>query len=192
MRANRPVSDLSWIIGWLILLWAIALADRILQNTIGFNIEYFGVWPRSARGLIGILTAPFLHAGFVHVAANSVSLFILGLAGCSYSRRLTFAACIYSSIFAGTLTWLIGEKGKCHIGASGVVLGLVGFLIANGIVRRGIAPLFLSLVILALYGGLIFSSVLPNQAHAQISWEMHLGGFIGGLFASWKLRKKTA
>jgi membrane associated rhomboid family serine protease len=170
----------------------VEFADIVLINVFGVYIDNFGVLPRSQRGLIGIIIAPFLHANFAHLAANCVSLFILGLAGCAYSRRLTFVACVYSSLFAGVLTWVIGKEGAPHVGASGVIFGLIGFLLANGIVRGGLGPLFLSIAVFLFYGGIILSNILPGNAAAHISWEMHLGGFLGGLYASWKLRKKLA
>jgi membrane associated rhomboid family serine protease len=80
-----------------------------------------------------------------------------------------------------------------HIGASGVVFGLIGWLMANGLFRHDWRSVLMGLVVLVLYGGAI-GGVLPSKegAVALISWEMHLGGFIGGMLASWHLRKQKA
>jgi membrane associated rhomboid family serine protease len=68
-----------------------------------------------------------------------------------------------------------------------VIFGLVGFLLANGVIRRGCLPILIAILVFLLYGGALLG-MLPMAAQEGISWQMHLGGFIGGLCASWHLR----
>lgn len=192
-----PVGDLYLVVGWLALLWAIFLVDIVLRAVFGIWIaNWLGLRPREIDGLIGIVTSHFLHANFAHITANSVGLLLLGWFSCKYSRSLTAVAILYSMLIAGTLTWFVGSwshPGTVHVGASGVIFGLIGWMVANGLFRREWGAFFLSLVVLLLYGGAI-PGVLPSAEAkvAQVSWEMHLGGFIGGVLASWHLRKTKA
>jgi membrane associated rhomboid family serine protease len=191
--ASKPVRDLSWVLGWLMLLWAIEIADILWVWHTGDayqTLDRFGVIPRTVAGLIGIPLAPFLHQGFAHLAYNSVSLFVLAMVSCgSYGRRLSVTAASYAVLYGGFVAWSFGRSNSCHIGASGVAFGLLGFILANGILRKGFLPFLIGVIIFVLYGSVLFG-IFPGNPH--ISWQMHLGGFIGGVTASWVMRKKLA
>jgi membrane associated rhomboid family serine protease len=190
-----PAGDLSLVVGWLAFVWVIFAIDIVLRTVADIWIaQWLGLRPREAEGLVGIVTAHFLHANLAHIAANSFGLLLLGWVSCGFSRTLTAAAVGYSMLIAGTLTWCFGSwssPGTVHVGASGVIFGLIGWLLANGLFRRGCLPIFIGLLVLVLYGGAL-PGVLPSAGAqvAQISWEMHLGGFVGGVMASWHLRKE--
>jgi len=192
-----PVGDLYLVVGWLALLWAIFIVDIVLRSLFGIWIAgWLGLRPREVDGLIGIVTSHFLHANIAHLAANSLGLLLLGWFSCKYSRSLTLVAIFYSMLIAGVLTWCLGswfQPHTVHVGASGVIFGLIGWLVANGLFRREWAAFFLSLVVVLLYGAAL-PGVLPSAepSVAQVSWEMHLGGFIGGVLASWHMRKEKA
>ena len=192
-----PAGDLTLVVGWLAVLWAIFIVDMILRTVLGIWIaNWFGLRPRETDGLLGIITSHFLHANLAHIMANSIGLLILGFVSCKYSRSLTAVAIGYSMLLAGVLTWCFGSwshPGTVHVGASGVIFGLIGWLAANGIFRRGWSSLILGILVLFLYGGAI-PGMLPSadEKVAQVSWEMHLGGFLGGVLASWHLRKEKA
>ena len=192
-----PAGDLTLVVGWLAVLWTIFIVDMALRAILDLWIaNWFGLRPRETDGLIGILTSHFLHANLPHIVANSIGLLILGFVSCKYSRSLTAVAIVYSMLIAGGLTWCFGSWSHpetVHVGASGVIFGLIGWMVANGLFRREWGAFFLSLVVLLLYGGAI-PGVLPSAEAkvAQVSWEMHLGGFIGGVMASWHLRKEKA
>lgn len=196
-----PAGDLYLVVGWLAVLWVIFIVDMTLRGVFGIYIAgWFGLRPREIDGLVGIVTSHFLHANLAHITANSIGLLLLGWLSCKYSRSLTLVAMLYSMLIAGSLTWLIGSWSQpdglapaVHVGASGVIFGLIGWLVANGLFRREWASFFISLLVLVFYGGAL-PGVLPSNdaAVAQISWEMHLGGFIGGVIASWHMRKQKA
>lgn len=189
-----PVGDLYVVAGWLALLWVIFVIDVVLRVVADIWLaRWFGLVPRHTDGLLGILTAHLLHANLTHIAMNSIGLLILGWAACRYSRRLTAYAILSSMLCAGSLTWVIGSWNQpiaVHIGASGVVFGLIGWLMANGIFRRDWRAVIMTVLVVVLYGGALTGAMPSKEAAvAQVSWEMHLGGFIGGILASWNLRK---
>ena len=206
-RRSEPAQDLQTVLRWLAALWTIEVLDAGLTWLKGIPPEVpphhpgwingglldytLGLRPRDVHGAIGILTAPFLHAGWGHLAANSLALLLLLWVALGYSRRLTWAACGISSLTAGILTWLVAPSNTVHVGASGVIFGLVGFLLVNGVVRRGCLPLIIGVGVFVLYGGAL-TGMVPGMADPGVSWQMHLGGFIGGVVSSWGLRHSKA
>ena len=173
---KRFISSLFPPLLFVVVLWAIKIFE-VLSNTSFVN---YGIFPRTTPGLIGIITAPLIHADFNHLISNSIPLIILGL-GISYSypssSKKLFAG-IY--IFHGLLVWIFARQAY-HIGASGLVYGFVSFLFFSGIIRRDNRSIALALIVTFLYGGLTWG-VLPIKA--EISWEAHLfGSFVGIIFA---------
>jgi len=194
---RRPASNLQVVVGWLAVLWGIFIVDVILRVTCDFWLaNEVGLRPRTVQGLWGIVCAHLLHADGRHLAANSLSLAVLGLLCLAISRRLTGVALVYAGLGAGVFAWVFGSWGasspQIHLGASGLIFGLIGFLLANGLFRRGCVNLLVALLI-----GLLYLSALPAMlpsvnasSPVPISWEMHLGGFVGGVLASWHTRRQ--
>ena len=209
MPRNEPASDLSQVIRWLAVLWAIEILDHLatpllvqgapvgsdgLLDTLGGLHPWDPQAPLGHQLLwlpLGIIGAPLLHAGWHHLIQNSLALGLLGWLSLRFSNRLTYAAIGYSALSSALLTWLIAPAASVHVGISGVIFGLVGFLLANGIIRRGWLPIIIALLVFILYGGALIGMV-PMAAEERISWQMHLGGFLGGLAASWHLRREKA
>jgi membrane associated rhomboid family serine protease len=184
-------SSLSLVSSWIALLWLIFIADVALRHVGFFMSDVAGLRPHSLGGLWGVLGSHLLHANLAHISANSIALLILGWLSTGYSRVLTAWAVVYSALVAGAFTWLIGDPLSVHVGASGVLYGLIGFLVMNGLVRKGCLPLLIAIPVGALFW-LVLPAMLPTaETRVQmISWEMHLGGFVGGAIASWQLRKQ--
>lgn len=201
-----PAADLRLVISWVAALWAIFLLDIALSTLlipgsglrVGYLAHLLGLRPLDWWGLLGIPCAHFLHASFAHLVANSIALLILGWLSCRYSRRLTAAAIVTSVLFAGIFTWFIGGIGisgppPVHIGASGVIFGLIGFLLVNGLVRFDFWGLLVSILT-----GLLFWRALPGMlpgtgdGQVLVSWQMHLGGFLGGVMTAWRMRREKA
>jgi membrane associated rhomboid family serine protease len=160
------------------ILWLVFLIDFFLV----VDLRLYGLKPRHMDGLWGILTAPFLHADLRHLIANSGILFVLLTVSLSFSRKLTFRALWIIILIGGGLVWLSGKGGTIHIGASGVIFGLIGFLICLGIFRRDWKALIISLVIFLLYGGALQALFIYVPG---ISWTGHLFGFLSGVLAAW-------
>lgn len=184
MNQSRPLlqtfKQYAIILGsFVLLLWAIEIIDRLI---FGGALDAFGIRPRSVDGLSGILFAPLLHGGFRHVAANSIPFFVLGLLILGTRRLPSFVTIsLIIVLVSGLGTWLIGPRFSVHIGASGLVFGYLGFLLSVGYFERSWQSLGLGLVVLLLYGGLIWG-ILPQGG--GISWQTHLFGFIGGVIAA--------
>lgn len=166
--------------GFVVLLWMIEFVDYVLGN----SLDDEGVRPRDDEGLIGIVFAPLLHAGWDHLIANTLPLLVLGflvfLSG--IGRALAATAVIW--VVGGLGTWLIAPEHTVHIGASVIVFGWLTYLILRGIFARSEVQIALGAVVLVLYGGALIG-VLPGQP--GVSWQGHLFGAIGGGLAAWWL-----
>jgi len=142
--------------------------------------------PRHVDGLSGILAAPFLHADFQHLTTNSGVLFILLAVSLSYSRAQTLKAVLIMVFLGGGMVWLLGRGGTIHIGASGIIFGLIGYLMCLGLFRRNWKAVMISVAITILYGGALYSLLIYVPG---ISWSGHLFGFVSGVAAAWWGRK---
>ena len=166
---------------FLVLIWIIF----ILQVIFNLNLAIFGVLPRTFSGLIGIITAPLIHANFEHIFSNSVPFVILAVAIFYFypTSALKVFAIIY--VLTGTLVWLFARQ-LYHIGVSGIVYGFLGYLFFSGIFKRDNRSIGLALLVTFLYGGLVWG-VLPG--FKGISWESHFFGGIAGIFCAFLYRK---
>lgn len=155
---------LLWIVYW----WEIRFS---------INLNTFGIYPREASGLIGIISGPFIHGSLKHLFNNSIPFFVLCTALFYFYREKRWSVLLYGWLLTGILTWIIGRP-SLHIGASGVVYMLVAFLFFKGILSKQFQLTALALVVVFLYGGLWWY-VFPIDP--AISWEGHLSGFIVGI-----------
>ena len=172
------------------ILWLVYFINYVLP----IDLRLYGLRPRHIGGLWGIAAAPFLHVDVQHLMANTGVLFILLAVSFSYSRPLTLKAILTIMLLGGGMVWLVGRGGTIHIGASGIIFGLIGFLMCLGIFRRHWKALIVSIVISILYGGALYSLLIFVPG---ISWTGHLFGFLAGVLAAWWAgntgkRKKTA
>ncbi len=158
-------------------LWAAFTANLVA----GGALTGFGIRPRTIDGLWGILFAPFLHGSVAHLVSNTIPLVLLGGLVLLRDARHFFPVTAIAMLGAGFCAWLLGSPNSVHIGASGVVFGYFGFLMLAGWFARSAGSIALSILVTALWGGLVFG-VLPGQP--GISWQAHLGGFIGGVLAA--------
>jgi membrane associated rhomboid family serine protease len=148
---------------------------------LGGMMNYFGILPRTLWGLLGILFSPLLHYSYMHLATNGISLFILLTILFLHREYRPTAAFIWIWIYSGFGTWLIGRPNVFHIGASGLIYGLVTYLVAAAWWLRSWTSAVWAIVILFLYGG-IFYGALPQEGF--ISWEGHLSGAIVGVLVA--------
>jgi len=181
---NNPRENISKYLTPLIfpiLIWIVHIVSLVLN----VDLTRLGLIPRIPIGLLGIITAPLIHADFSHLISNTVPLIILGWIIFSFYRRVAFISFIFIYLLTGMLVWIFARQ-VYHIGASGIVYGYVSFLFFSGIFRRDNISITLALVITFLYGGLVWG-ILPGMK--GISWESHLFGGISGLIAAYMLRK---
>lgn len=158
-------------------IWCVFLVDLLLPLTI----NAYGLRPRSPRGLIGIPLAPFLHVNFRHLISNTLPLVVLLLllAGSNAKPSRVVVSIV---LLGGALLWLFG-RAMIHVGASGLIYGLIVFLIISGFLERRFVPIAISLVVGFLYGGTLLLGIVPSLV-SHDSWEGHLFGAVaGGLVA---------
>ena len=182
----RPFKTIFFIIA---LLWIAFFISWALPA-----ITQFGIKPRTLEGLLGIFIAPLLHGNIAHLSANSLALFVLGLIfiGVEKVRAAYIIVPIY--LLSGLGTWAIGRAGTVHIGASGIIYGLLGYLVFIGIFRKSAKLILLSVALLVVYGGMLWG-VLPLMGNPLISWEGHLSGLLSGIItarAEANLEKRTS
>lgn len=177
---NRILSSFFYSGCFVLLLWLI----QFLQWVIDKDLTVYGVFPKKASGLIGILTAPLIHADFSHLISNSITLFLL-LFGILYFYRSSAVKVFFIIyIMDGLLVWLFARESY-HIGASGLVYGFAGFLFFSGLFRKDKRSIALSLLIVFLYGGMVWG-VLPTDP--KISFESHLFGALTGIVCAFVFR----
>lgn len=154
----------------------------LLQVVLPAPWGLLGIQPRTEWGLLGILFSPLLHASLAHLVSNAAALFPLLLLLFSddrYRPEPTLAAIWLAS---GLGTWLIGRGGSVHIGASGIVFGLISYLIASGLWMRSWRAALVAVVVLVLFGSAL-AGVLPQSG--PVSWEGHLCGAAAGIGSAW-------
>ncbi|TDD09408.1 rhomboid family intramembrane serine protease [Nonomuraea deserti] len=180
---------LSGALSMLIIMVALLAAMWILEGVdvvLNGSLDQYGIVGWDPDGLVGILLAPFLHGGFGHLMANSLPLLILGfLAGLRDVRKFLWASLLIILI-GGLGTW-VTSPGVVTIGASGLVFGYFGLILARGVFDRRLLDLAIAIGVGVAYWG-ILAGLLPNQP--GISWQGHLFGLVGGVVAAWVLRRK--
>ena len=164
-------------------LWLLEGVDQASGN----ELDGFGIQPRTSEGLLGVFVAPFLHGGWAHLAANTVPFFVLGVIVLLDGWGRWLIVTLWVVVGSGATVWLISPTGSLTLGASGVVFGWLTYLIARGFYTRAPGQIALGAVVFLFYGGLLWG-VLPTDA--QVSWQAHLGGAIGGVLAASRQRRR--
>ena len=177
MSNSEPLKFSPEVIGYPLLFVMLLWIVYWVESRFGINLNQFGIYPQSVKGLVGILFGPFIHGSLKHLFNNSVPLFVLSAALFYFYRNIRWKVLLFGVLFTGIATWLIGRP-SLHIGASGVVYMLVAFLFFKGIFSKQFQLTALALVVVFLYGGLLWY-VFPIDP--AISWEGHLSGFFVGL-----------
>lgn len=167
------------IFGFIAILYLVWLLDIFLP------LSRFGIIPRTQRGIVGIVTSPFLHANIRHLLSNTLPLMVLLVVLYSFYPKKAMGVILISVLLGGLLVWIFGRSAN-HIGASGLIYGLAAFLIANGIMEQKFIPLLISIAVAVIYGGL-FWGLFPSY-RTYISWEAHLFGAVAGVIAVYVLK----
>jgi membrane associated rhomboid family serine protease len=164
------------MLGCVALLWGIECVNALLNH----RLNRWGILPRTFTGLVGIPLSPFLHGSFTHLILNTVPLVTLGsLVACS-GVRLFLVVSLWITLLSGAALWLFGRSAY-HVGASGVLFGYFGYLVARGWYERSVTALLVALLTLVLYGSIVWG-VLPTRSY--ISWEAHLFGLLAGVLVA--------
>jgi membrane associated rhomboid family serine protease len=162
------------------MLWVI----RWLEWTAQLDLGFLGILPRTLTGTMGIVTAPLVHGDWLHLISNTFPLLILGISVFYFYHRIALEVFGWIYFMSGFWVWMAAREAY-HIGASGIVYGLVTFLFFSGLFRRDMRSLSVSLLVIFLYGGMI-QGIFPGNE--QISWESHFLGSLAGLFCAFFYR----
>ena len=173
---GRFVSSLPILVGFVVVIWVVELVNGSMNH----QLNAWGILPRTVHGLSGIPLSPLLHGSVPHVTSNTITFLGLGgLIGLRGRLVLLRVSLIVIGV-GGAGVWAFGRPA-IHIGASGLVFGYLGYLVARGWYERRVGSILLAIVVIILYGGLIVG-VLPTPG--LVSWEAHLFGLTAGVLAA--------
>lgn len=159
---------------FIFIIWLV----KIIEILFEFDFSSFGIHPLAADGLVGIILSPFIHADLNHLFNNTLPLFLLSVALFYFYSEVALRVFIFTWVFSGILVWIAGREAW-HIGASGIVYGLASFLFFSGIIRKHFRLIALSLLIVFLYGSMVWG-IFPGM-YQNVSWESHMLGFFAGI-----------
>jgi len=174
------ITEVTIIIG---VLWLI----EIFNESTGQQLSSWGIYPRSVDGLAGILVWPYLHASASHLMTNTIPVAVLSWFVLLRGFKEFVFVTLGISIIAGVAIWVFARPA-IHVGASGLIFGYFGFLVAIGWYESSLKSFLFAIVTIFLYGGIVWG-ILPQSSH--VSWEAHLFGLLAGIYiARYKHRPK--
>ena len=190
-RRRRAWSAALLMAGWLAVMWVLALADGENPQCVRGDPDPplvcdLGIEPRDSGELLDIYPAAFMHFGYDHLMANSVPLLVFGFLAALRGIPRFLGVCFVIITVSGLGVWLLSESGSLTAGASGVVFGLFGYLLARGFVERDAIDITVGITVFLLYGSILWG-VLPTTS--GVSWLGHLFGLVGGVLAAFWLRR---
>jgi len=163
-------TEITVIIG---ILWLIELYN----SSVGHSLGVWGIHPRTVDGLFGILVWPLLHANMSHLIANTLPFAILSWFILLRGFREYILVTIGITLLAGLATWLFA-RSAIHIGASGLIFGYFGFLVAAAWYEKSLSSFVFAFLTVFLYGGIVWG-IFPQGP--QVSWEGHFFGLVAGI-----------
>lgn len=165
------------------LMWGLEIVDTAL----GHDLDRYGIHPRQGEGLVEIVSAPFLHAGFGHLIGNTLPFATMGaaIALAGLARLLSVTAIVM--VVSGLGVWLLGGANSIHLGASGLVFGYAAYLISRGMFSRRLVDFAVGAIVVAIWGVTLLFGLLPK---AQVSWQAHVFGAVGGVLAARALSRR--
>jgi membrane associated rhomboid family serine protease len=171
-------------IRFVFIIWA----SYALSKVLPFDLAILGIYPRSFSGMIGILLAPMIHGSLLHLISNTLPLLFLGIVLFLFYDKIAKRVFFQCYFITNILVWIFARP-SLHIGASGLVYGIASFLIFYFLFRNDFKSLVISIIILILYGGMVYG-IFPQQS--GVSWESHLMGVLVGLITASQLAKAKA
>ncbi|HEY0539855.1 MAG TPA: rhomboid family intramembrane serine protease [Actinoallomurus sp.] len=185
-HASRLVGALVATFVLLGACWAVEVANYADEGALS---DHYGIQAHNTDALWHIFTAPFLHAGLDHIMANSVPLAIFGFLAALRGVSRFLAVSLIIMVASGLGVWFLSAPGTVTVGASGLIFGYFGYLLARGFVEHRVFDIVVAVLIAVAYGTMILGA-LPGQP--GISWQAHLFGLIGGILAAWFTRRRSA
>ncbi len=179
--ATKPRSDFAAgaqvLLAVVTAMWALEIVDVAVDH----RLDNYGIEPRDVDALPGIVSSPFLHAGFGHLIGNTIPLVAMGLAIALAGARRVIMVSLVVGLIAGLGTWLTAGANTETIGASGLVFGFATYLMTRFFFSRRVLDLALGIGVLVVWGTSLLASLAPTPG---VSWQAHLFGAIGGVVAA--------
>jgi membrane associated rhomboid family serine protease len=176
-RRQDRIAGVQIVLALLAAMWVLEVVDVALDH----RLDQYGIEPRDPDGLVGVVAAPFLHADFGHLIANTIPFvtlgIIIGLQGVARVLAVTGIVMVVS----GLGTWLIAPDNSIHIGASGIVFGYATYLLARGVFNRDLIEIGIGLGVVAIWGTALLGGLIPQDG---VSWQGHFFGAVGGVLAA--------
>ena len=182
-RRDIRAAGFRLVVAMAALMWA----SEIVDSVAGHRLDRYGIEPREGDGLVGVVAAPFLHAGFGHLVSNTVPFLAMGLAIAFKGAMRVLAVTAIVALISGVGTWLVAPEDTLHVGASGIVFGYATYLLSRGFFDRDLPELGVGLLVGAIWGTALVGGLLPQEG---ISWQGHLFGAIGGTVAARLLARR--
>ncbi|MDQ3392699.1 MAG: rhomboid family intramembrane serine protease [Bacteroidota bacterium] len=179
-EAVRFREGVFYSMGFVMILWFIKSIEMLMSIELGF----LGILPRNLLGTVGIITSPLIHGDILHLLSNSFPLILLGIGVIYFYNKIAKVVFIWIYLMTGIWVWIVAREAY-HIGASGIVYGLVSFLFFSGLFRRDARSIAISLVVVFLYSGML-AGLFPTNS--SVSWESHLLGAFAGVFCAFYFR----
>lgn len=171
------------------IIWVI----HLIQWFTPLSWSHYGILPLRYEGLKGIFLSPFLHSqeDFGHIINNSTTLFAGIIMLYYFYSTVANRVLVFIYLFTGVAVWIIAglfveSRYAYHIGASGVVYGLISFVFWSGIFRKNARSIILSLIIILMYSGMVVG--LFPDAEGKISWQSHVAGAIFGMILAFQYK----
>jgi membrane associated rhomboid family serine protease len=183
-RAADSREGLALVLTMAAVMWVVEILD-----TVAFDLDQYGIEPREVDGLIGVATAPFLHAGFGHLVGNTIPFLFLGAVIAVGGLARVAIATVIIAVVGGLGTWLVAPEGSIHIGASGIVFGYATYLLTRGFFSRSPWHLGVGLLVLLVYGSTLLFGLVPTPG---VSWQGHFFGGVGGIIAARVIHARRA
>lgn len=180
LEARKLRNSIFFVFTFTLMLWLI----KALEWAVAMDFGFLGILPRTLSGTMGIVTAPLVHGDVLHLLSNTFPLLLLGISVFYFYDRIALEVFVWIYFMSGFWVWM-AARDAYHIGASGLVYGLVSFLFFSGLFRRDIRSLSISLIVIFLYGGMVQGLFPINE---RISWESHLLGALAGAFCAFFYR----
>ena len=180
-EAEKLRQSVIYSIGFISILWLIKFYEMGTDS----DLSFLGILPRTLKGSVGIITSPLIHGNFAHLLSNTFPLLLLTAGVVYFYNRIAFQVVSIIYILTGIWVWIIAREAY-HIGASGLVYGLVTFLFFSGVFRKDASSVALSLIVIFLYGGMLYGLVPTDSG---VSYESHIIGAVTGMLIAFYFRK---
>ena len=184
---TQIIDDILWPAVFLVFFWLVFFANLAYP----LDLNYYGVHPHSLFGLIGIIAMPFLHGDFTHLFSNSIPFLVSASFIFHFFKQRSWRIFIGIWLISGLGIWLMGEERSIHIGASGLVYGMVAFLMTSGFIRKNKHLTAVAFILVFMYGSMVWG-LFPQYSWVKemnISWEGHLFGALSGVGLAFIYRK---